>query len=489
MEHTIAAISTSTMSSGGISIVRLSGVDAVEIADKIFEAKNKKKLKDARSHTIHYGVIKDGDEVIDEVLVSVMRAPDTYTREDVIEINCHGGILVTRRVLDTVLKNGAKPAEPGEFTKRAFLNGRIDLSQAEAVIDIINARNDYALKSSVNQLGGKLSEKIKKIREIILDNVAFIESALDDPEHYDINDNVDKMCTDVDNCVESVDKLLKTADNGRIMRDGIRTVILGKTNAGKSSLLNALAREERAIVTDIEGTTRDVLEEQINLSGVTLNLIDTAGIRKTDDYVENIGVNKAKQYAKDADLITYVIDSSRPLDNNGEVSVGNYIFTMGGIDLDKLDSLCKKYENKQSEVTYTNNSVTVKVNGSSTDDYVMVPIIKSDNWTVTVNGEKCETKDIAGMFTGVSVNSGENEIVFTFKPAAKDKGLLISVLVLIAMIAIMVVDHYKNIRIPGWMQACASGVYMAIIVVLAVLMFAIPLVASIIVNIRYVLGI
>ena len=205
MEHTIAAISTSTMSSGGISIVRLSGVDAVEIADKIFEAKNKKKLKDARSHTIHYGVIKDGDEVIDEVLVSVMRAPDTYTREDVIEINCHGGILVTRRVLDTVLKNVAKPAEPGEFTKRAFLNGRIDLSQAEAVIDIINARNDYALKSSVNQLGGKLSEKIKKIREIILDNVAFIESALDDPEHYDINDNVDKMCTDVDNCVETVE--------------------------------------------------------------------------------------------------------------------------------------------------------------------------------------------------------------------------------------------------------------------------------------------
>ena len=309
MEQTIAAISTSTMSSGGISIVRLSGIDAVDIADKVFTAKNNKKLRDVKSHTIHYGLIKDGDEVIDEVLVSVMRAPNTYTREDVIEINCHGGILVTKKVLDTVIKHGARPAEPGEFTKRAFLNGRIDLSQAEAVIDIINARNDYALKSSVGQLGGKLSEKIKKIREIILDNVAFIESALDDPEHYDINDNVDKMCKDVDNCVESVDKLLKTADNGRIMRDGIRTVILGKTNAGKSSLLNALAREERAIVTDIEGTTRDVLEEQINL-------IDTAGIRKTDDYVENIGVNKAKQYAADADLIIYVIDSSRPLDNN-----------------------------------------------------------------------------------------------------------------------------------------------------------------------------
>ncbi len=316
MEQTIAAISTSTMSSGGISIVRLSGVDAVDIADKVFKAKNNMKLVDADSHTIHYGVIKDGDEIIDEVLVSVMRAPNTYTREDVIEINCHGGILVTRKVLDTVLKYGARPAEPGEFTKRAFLNGRIDLSQAEAVIDIINARNDYALKSSVRQLGGRLSEKIRNIREVILDNVAFIESALDDPEHYNIDDNVDKMCIDVDNCVESVDKLLKTSDNGRIVKDGIRTVILGKTNAGKSSLLNALAREERAIVTDIEGTTRDVLEEQINLSGITLNLIDTAGIRRTDDYVENIGVNKAKQYAADADLIIYVIDSSRPLDNN-----------------------------------------------------------------------------------------------------------------------------------------------------------------------------
>ena len=316
MEQTIAAISTSTMSSGGISIVRISGENAISVADTIFEAKNNKKLSKADSHTTHYGVIKDGDEVIDEVLVSVMKAPNTYTREDVIEINCHGGILVTRKVLDTVLKNGARPAEPGEFTKRAFLNGRIDLSQAEAVIDIINARNDYALKSSVNQLGGRLSEKITAIREVILDNVAFIESALDDPEHFDINDNVDKMTKDVDNCVDKVDKLLKTSDNGRIMRDGIRTVILGKTNAGKSSLLNALAKEERAIVTDIEGTTRDVLEEQINLSGITLNLIDTAGIRKTDDYVENIGVNKAKKYASEADLIIFVIDASRPLDNN-----------------------------------------------------------------------------------------------------------------------------------------------------------------------------
>ena len=316
MEDTIAAISTSTVSSGGISIVRISGPDAIIIGDKVFKSKKNIKLANVQSHTVHFGNICDNGNEIDEALVIVMKAPNTYTRENIVEIDCHGGILVTKKVLEAVLNAGARLAEPGEFTKRAFLNGRIDLSQAEAVIDIINAKNDYALKSSVNQLDGKLSEKIKNIREIILNNVAFIEAALDDPEHFDINDNVDKMTKDVDNCVESVDKLLKTADNGRIMRDGIRTVILGKTNAGKSSLLNALAREERAIVTDIEGTTRDVLEEQINLSGVTLNLIDTAGIRKTDDYVENIGVNKAKQYAKDADLIIYVIDSSRPLDNN-----------------------------------------------------------------------------------------------------------------------------------------------------------------------------
>ena len=316
MEQTIAAISTSTMSSGGISIVRISGENAISVADTIFEAKNNKKLSKADSHTIHYGVIKDGDEVIDEVLVSVMKAPNTYTREDVIEINCHGGILVTRKVLDTVLKNGARPAEPGEFTKRAFLNGRIDLSQAEAVIDIINARNDYALKSSVNQLGGRLSEKITAIREVILDNVAFIESALDDPEHFDIDANVDNLKNDVENCLNNVDNLLKTCDNGRIMHDGVRTVILGKTNAGKSSLLNVLAREERAIVTDIEGTTRDTLEEMINLCGITLNLIDTAGIRKTDDVVESIGVNKAKKLAEIADLVIYVVDSSRVLDDN-----------------------------------------------------------------------------------------------------------------------------------------------------------------------------
>lgn len=319
MEHTIAAISTSTMSSGGISIVRMSGKDAIETADKIFVSKNGKKLSEASSHTVHYGNIVDEDgNIIDEVLVIVMRAPNTYTREDVVEIDCHGGILVTRKVLEAAIKAGAKPAEPGEFTKRAFLNGRIDLSQAEAVIDVINSKNEYALKSSVSQLDGKLSAKIKEIREVILNHVAYIEAALDDPEHISLDNYVNNIEKDVDNCVDNVCKLLKTSDNGRIMRDGIRTVILGKTNAGKSSLLNALAKEERAIVTDIEGTTRDVLEEQVNLGGVTLNLVDTAGIRKTDDYVESIGVEKAKKYAQDADLVIFVVDSSRPLDKNDD---------------------------------------------------------------------------------------------------------------------------------------------------------------------------
>lgn len=316
MVDTIAAISTSTMSSGGISIIRVSGSEAIDIVDSLFLSKKNIKLKNVASHTVHYGNIVYEDKLIDEVLVIVMKAPNTYTREDIVEIDCHGGILVTKRILEIVLKSGARLAEPGEFTKRAFLNGRIDLSQAEAVIDIINAKNDLALKSSVKQLNGKLSEKIKGYREIILNNVAFIEAALDDPEHIDINDNVDKMTKDVDNLVDNVNKLLKTFENGRIIHDGISTVILGKTNAGKSSLLNVLARAERAIVTDIEGTTRDVLEESINLSGITLNLVDTAGIRKTDDIVENIGVQKAKKYAVDADLVIYVVDSTRDLDDN-----------------------------------------------------------------------------------------------------------------------------------------------------------------------------
>lgn len=342
MEQTIAAISTSTMSSGGISIVRISGENAISVADTIFEAKNNKKLSKADSHTIHYGVIKDGDEVIDEVLVSVMKAPNTYTREDVIEINCHGGILVTRKVLDTVLKNGARPAEPGEFTKRAFLNGRIDLSQAEAVIDIINARNGYALKNSVNMLSGKLSTAIKSLRDEMIYNIAYIEAALDDPEHISLDNFGDKLTGYVDKWINSVDKLLISVDNGKLFTEGVRTVILGKPNAGKSSLLNTLLGEERAIVTDIAGTTRDTLEEQINLHGIILKLIDTAGIRQTEDIVEKLGVDKSRKFAKEADLIIYVVDSSTNLDDNdmdiismiNEGTSGNVIVLLNKSDLE-----------------------------------------------------------------------------------------------------------------------------------------------------------
>ncbi len=285
-KETIAAISTG-MTNSGIGIVRISGEEAVLVADRIY--RGKKKLCEVKSHTINYGYIVDreissaekkSEEVIDEVLVTVMKAPGTFTGEDTVEINCHGGTFVVKKVLELVLKNGASPAEPGEFTKRAFLNGKMDLSQAEAVIDVINSENEYALQSSVSQLKGSVKKKINDIREKI--------------------------------------RLIHSADDGRVIKEGIKTVIVGKPNAGKSSLLNVLAGHERAIVTDIEGTTRDVLEETIKLGVLNLNVVDTAGIRQTEDLIEKIGVDKALEYAETADLIIYVVDASRSLDENDE---------------------------------------------------------------------------------------------------------------------------------------------------------------------------
>jgi tRNA modification GTPase len=312
---TIAAIATA-MNSAGIGIVRISGEDAISIIDSIFHAKNNKKLADLPSHTIHYGHIMDGDEVIDEVMVLLMRAPKSYTREDTVEIDCHGGVYVMKRILETVIQYGARPAEPGEFTKRAFLNGRIDLSQAESVIDVIHAKNDFALKSSMKQLSGSVSHAIREIRGNILHEIAFIESALDDPEHISLDGYPFRLKEIVKNESDKISRLLATSDNGRVLKEGISTVIVGKPNAGKSSLLNTLLGEERAIVTNIAGTTRDVLEEQINLDGIVLNIIDTAGIRDTEDIVEKIGVDKAKKYLADADLIIYVVDTSTTLDEN-----------------------------------------------------------------------------------------------------------------------------------------------------------------------------
>ena len=305
---TIAAIATA-MAGSGIGIVRISGEEAVSITDQIFHMPGGKKLSDMKTHTIHYGHIRDGEEVIDEVMVLLMRGPRSYTREDTVEIDCHGGVYVMKRILETVIKYGARPAEPGEFTKRAFLNGRIDLSQAESVIDVISAKNEFALKSSMKQFRGE-----------ILHEIAFIESALDDPEHISLDGYGERLELTIEGAVDRIEKLLASSDNGRILKEGISTVIVGKPNAGKSSLLNTLLGEERAIVTEIAGTTRDVLEEQINLNGIILNIIDTAGIRDTDDIVEKIGVDKARKYVKDADLILYVVDASTNLDeNDGEI--------------------------------------------------------------------------------------------------------------------------------------------------------------------------
>ena len=320
-KETIAAIATA-VSDSGIGIIRISGDDAIRIADKLYRnAKGERTLQTYESHTIHYGFITEDDEtVIDEVMISVMKAPRSYTAEDTVEINCHGGILMMRKILALVLQAGARAAEPGEFTKRAFLNGRIDLSKAEAVMDIIHAKNEFALRSSVKQLKGSVSDMIKEIRADIIHEVAFIEAALDDPEHFDLeaegyDELLLKKIAKIDGQIQGA---IDSAEDGRILSEGIHTVIVGKPNAGKSSLLNILVGEERAIVTDIAGTTRDILEETVTIGGIMFRILDTAGIRSTQDAVEKIGVDRAKKAVSEADLVLYVIDSSVPFDENDE---------------------------------------------------------------------------------------------------------------------------------------------------------------------------
>ncbi len=313
---TIAAIATA-MTNAGIGIVRISGEESFQIADRIYRSVNgRKKLSQADSHTVHYGYIYDDEKLVDEVMVLIFKAPASYTMEDTVEITCHGGTLVMKRILETVIKYGARPAEPGEFTKRAFLNGRIDLSQAESVIDLINARNDFALESSISQLRGSLKEKIQRIRQTILHEIAFIESALDDPEHISVDGYGEQLYKIIVQMQEQLRELLLTYDNGVLLKEGINTVIAGKPNAGKSSLMNVLVGKDRAIVTDIAGTTRDILEEQINLDGIILNVTDTAGVRETQDIVEKIGVDRTKEHLLNADLIIYVVDSSTDFDEN-----------------------------------------------------------------------------------------------------------------------------------------------------------------------------
>ena len=330
-EETIAGIASGM--GGGISIIRISGENALQVVGSIFRTKKylsnlQKEEKEniiwksdyfekKETHTVHYGfIVNDQEEILDEVIVVLMKGPNSYTKEDVVEIDTHGGNYVVKKILNELLHHGARLAEPGEFTKRAFLNGRIDLSRAEAVIDVIHSQNEYALSSSVSQLKGRLSDKIRSLREDILYQIAFIESALDDPEHISLEGYPEQLSVKVKKFEKQIEKLLETADNGRLMKEGISTVIVGKPNAGKSSLLNMLLGEDRAIVTEIAGTTRDALHETINLHGISLNMIDTAGIHETQDIVEKIGVERAKKYAVEADMILYVVDASGNLDED-----------------------------------------------------------------------------------------------------------------------------------------------------------------------------
>ena len=348
---TIAAIATS-LTPAGIGIIRISGDEAFKIASKIFVDKNKNPININESHKIKYGFIydKNKNEFIDEVILLPMKAPHSYTAEDVIEIQSHGSIIVLKRILDLVVENGTRLAEPGEFTKRAFLNGRIDLSKAESVADLISSKNEYARKASLNELKGGMSNKINEYRKIILEDVAFIEAALDDPEHIEIADfKDDKLKNHIYNIKNELNHMIENYDNGRVIKEGINTCIIGKPNVGKSSLLNVLLNEERAIVTDIAGTTRDVIKESINLGGITLNIIDTAGIRENKngnedlDKVESIGIEKAKAEAKNADLILYVLDATKEIDDEDkklieELKNKKIIFILNKSDL--LDSTC-----------------------------------------------------------------------------------------------------------------------------------------------------
>ena len=326
---TIASIASGM--GGGIGVIRISGDDALTVAGKIFRKRSQIDLtseceKDGiqyddkyfwkkESHTIHYGFIVDNGKVIDEVMVLLMKKPNSYTREDVVEIDSHGGPFIVKKILETVLKNGAVLAEPGEFTKRAFLNGRIDLAQAEAVMKLISSENNYALDSALSQLEGNLSKYIENIRQDILHDMGYIEAALDDPEHYELGEFRFELKDKLQNDREKLNELIEHFDDGRMKSEGINTVIVGKPNAGKSSLMNLLLDEDRAIVTNVAGTTRDILEERVKLGDVILNLVDTAGIHETNDIVENIGVNKAIEYADKCDFIIYVVDSSERLDD------------------------------------------------------------------------------------------------------------------------------------------------------------------------------
>ena len=340
MNDTIAAISTS-LGVGAISIIRISGDDSIKLINKIFKGKDLEKVE---SHTIHYGHIVDNEEIIDEVLVSIMRNPKTFTKEDIVEVNCHGGIATTNRVLELILSNGARLAEPGEFTKRAFLNGRIDLVKAEGIMNLISSKTEKARKMSINELNGKVSNLIKEIRTNLIKIISNIEVNIDYPEYEDIEIMTnDKVFPEVKKIKEQLIKTIKESENGKLLNEGINVGIIGRPNVGKSSLLNSLLEENKAIVTDIEGTTRDIVEGSLSLNGVVLNFIDTAGIRETDNVVEQIGVEKSFEIIEKADLIIFLLNNNEPLIENdldlyNRIKNKKHIIVLNKIDLEqKID--------------------------------------------------------------------------------------------------------------------------------------------------------
>lgn len=347
MNDTITAIST-TLGVGAISIIRVSGNDAIKIVNKIFKGKDLEKVE---SHTINYGHIVDKDNIIDEVLVSVMKSPKTYTMEDVVEINTHGGIAITNKVLELLLLNGCRLAEPGEFTKRAFLNGRIDLIKAEGVMDLINSKTEKSRKIAINEVNGEVTKLIENLRQKIIELLANIEVNIDYPEYEDIEEvTIKKISSDVFYIEKDIKNILSKSEDMKIIKEGIKTIIIGSPNVGKSSILNRLLNEEKAIVTDVAGTTRDIVEGNIQIDGIALNIIDTAGIRKTDDLVESIGVKKSLNLIDDADLVLYVLNNNEKITEDekeilNKIKNKNHIIIVNKIDLNnELDvSILKDY--------------------------------------------------------------------------------------------------------------------------------------------------
>ena len=428
MDHnsdTIAAIAT-PLGNAGIGIIRISGGDAIRIADKVIRSRSGKSLDlfSVHSHTVHYGFVTDGEDVIDEVLCTIYRKPRSYTAEDTVEINCHGGMFVLNRVLSIILSHGARPAREGEFTERAFLNGRIDLSQAESVMDIISSENEFSRKNSLSQLRGSVREKIADLRERIIHESAFIEAALDDPEHYDINDEYkDRLKIVIAGIMEEISCILKDAGDIRYLKNGINTVIAGKPNAGKSSLLNLFAGYDKAIVTSVPGTTRDIVEEKISLDGLILNIIDTAGIRESSDEVEKIGIEKAKEYLERSDLIIYLVDSSTEIDEDDKmimeaIKEKNYITVLNKSDLEKkidTEYLKEKTGKDIIEVSIKENRGIDKLTGKIKELFIKGDLLDSNRLLVTNKRQISLLKKAYDSLVQVydSIEKGQSEDLYT----------------------------------------------------------------------------